>query len=196
MLSEQTQSFLISMLGVMATLFIFVIGVLALAAVVIFIIDISQTKHTLLRNYPVMGHFRYLFEHMGEFMRQYFFAMDREALPFNRAQRSWVYRASKNVNNTVGFGSTRDLRRPGTVLFVSGPFPTLGDEFDIFMNINNAENDDSVRIDIWVKLIHVLYDGAEEYFRMGMDFLNFKSDGPVIYERYFEHRLRASYERM
>ncbi|MCK5639379.1 MAG: FMN-binding glutamate synthase family protein [Gammaproteobacteria bacterium] len=119
---------MISVLGLLATLFIFVVGLFALAAVIVFIVDKSQTKHTLLRNYPVIGHFRYLFEHMGEFMRQYFFAMDREELPFNRAQRSWVYRASKNVNNTVGFGSTRDLRRPGTVLFVSCPFPTLGED--------------------------------------------------------------------
>ena len=47
-------------------------------------------------------------------------------MPFNRAQRSWVYRAAKNIENTVGFGSTRDLRPPGTVMFVNCPFPTLG----------------------------------------------------------------------
>jgi hypothetical protein len=55
---------------------------------------------------------------MGEFFRQYFFAMNREELPFNRAQRSWAYRAAKDIDNTVGFGSTRDLRTPGAVLFV------------------------------------------------------------------------------
>ena len=47
---------------------------------------------------------------MGEFFRQYFFAMDREEMPFNRAERAWAYRAAKGVDSTVAFGSTRDLR--------------------------------------------------------------------------------------
>jgi hypothetical protein len=80
------------------------------------------------RNYPVIGRFRYCFEHLGEFFRQYFFAMDREELPFNRAQRSWCYRAAKNVDNTTAFGSTRDLRVNGTVLFVNCPYPTLSED--------------------------------------------------------------------
>ena len=90
-----------------------------------YVTDVTQTKQTVRRNYPVIGRFRYFFEHIGEFFRQYFFAMDREELPFNRAQRSWVYRACKNIDTTVAFGSTRDLRRPGAVLFANCPFPTL-----------------------------------------------------------------------
>ena len=65
---------------------------------------------------------------MGEFFRQYFFAMDREELPFNRAQRSWVYRAAKNVDSTVAFGSTRPLDKPGDVIFLNHPFPTLEED--------------------------------------------------------------------
>ena len=121
----EMQSFLLSFIEFAATLFIFTIGVLALVILVIYIKDITQTKQALLRNYPVIGHFRYLFERLGEFFRQYFFAMDREELPFNRAQRTWVYKAAKNINNTVAFGSTKDLRRPGSVLFINSPFPTL-----------------------------------------------------------------------
>ncbi len=49
-------------------------------------------------------------------------------MPFNRAQRSWAYRAAKNIDNTVAFGSTRDLRPTGTVMFVNCPFPTLGQD--------------------------------------------------------------------
>jgi glutamate synthase domain-containing protein 2 len=59
------------------------------------------------------------------FFRQYFFAMDREEMPFNRAQRSWVYRASKDLDNTQPFGSTRDLKPPGTILFANAAFPSL-----------------------------------------------------------------------
>ena len=120
--------FLLTSLEVMSVLFIFVVGIIVLAIIIIFVLDITQTKHAIRRNYPVIGHFRYIFEKLGEFFRQYFFAMDREELPFNRAQRSWVYRASKNLRNTAAFGSTRDLRPTGTVLFVNCPFPTLDED--------------------------------------------------------------------
>ena len=91
---------------------------------VLYIIDVTQTKHAIRRNFPVLGRFRYLFERLGEFFRQYFFAQDREEMPFNRAERSWVYRASKGVDSTVAFGSTRDLRRVGTVIFANAAYPT------------------------------------------------------------------------
>ena len=109
--------------GVLASLFLLFVGVLLLIAMFMYISDVTQTRHAIRRNYPVIGRFRYLFEHLGEFFRQYFFAMDREELPFNRAQRSWVYRASKNLSDTVAFGSTRDLTRPGGVLFVNATYP-------------------------------------------------------------------------
>ena len=121
-------AFLFDALEYLAAGFILLIGLAVLAVIVIYIHDVSQTRHAILRNYPVIGHFRYLFEHLGEFFRQYFFAMDREELPFNRAQRSWCYRAAKNLDNTVAFGSTRDLRPPGTILFVNCPFPTLDED--------------------------------------------------------------------
>lgn len=120
--------FLFAALEFMAALFIFVIGLIAAWALVAYFVDVNQTAQAVRRNYPVIGRFRYLFEDLGEFFRQYFFAMDREELPFNRAQRSWVYRAAKNVDNTVAFGSTRNLNVPGQVLFVNCPFPTLGSD--------------------------------------------------------------------
>ena len=99
------------------------VGIVVIAF--LYIVDITQTKQTVRRNYPVIGRFRYFFEYLGGFFRQYFISQDREELPFNRAQRSWVYRACKNIDTTVAFGSTKDLRRPGTVLFVNHPFPAL-----------------------------------------------------------------------
>jgi len=121
-------SFLMDVLSVLAYLFIFALGLLVLAVIVLYVIDVSQTRHAIRRNYPVIGRFRYWFEEMGTFFRQYFFAMDREEMPFNRAERSWVYRAAKNLKNTVAFGSTRDLRTPGSVLFVNCSYPTLGED--------------------------------------------------------------------
>jgi len=119
------------MLGIvdyLASLFIFIIGMIVLVFVVLYVIDVTQTKHAIRRNFPVLGRLRGIFEKLGEFFRQYFFALDREELPFNRAERSWVYRAAKSVDNTVAFGSTRDLRPQGTLLFVNTMFPVLGQD--------------------------------------------------------------------
>lgn len=119
----------LDVLGFLAYAFIVAIGIVVLVVAVLFVIDVTQTKHAVRRNFPVIGRFRYWFEHFGEFFRQYFFALDREELPFNRAERAWAYRASKGVDNTIAFGSTRDLRRVGTVIFVNDPWPVL--EHDI-----------------------------------------------------------------
>ena len=118
--------FMLRSLEFLATFFVIFIGLSFAAIVVIYIIDVTQTSQAIRRNYPVIGRFRYFFETLGGFFRQYFFAMDREEMPFNRAERSWVYRAAKDLDNTTAFGSTRNLAPPGTVLFVNCAFPTLG----------------------------------------------------------------------
>jgi glutamate synthase domain-containing protein 2 len=101
-----------------------VIGVL----VFVFIRDITQKKHSVLRNYPIIGRFRYFFEELGEYFRQYFFAGDRDEMPFNRATRGWVYRLAKNEGGVIGFGSTYDMHHPGALIFVNHPFPVLEEE--------------------------------------------------------------------
>jgi glutamate synthase domain-containing protein 2 len=110
--------------------YLIVFGIVAgiLIFVILYVIDITQTSHAIRRNFPVVGRFRYFFENMGEFFRQYFFAMDREEMPFNRAERSWAYQAAKGVDTTVAFGSTRDLSRAGTFIFVNCPWPTLEED--------------------------------------------------------------------
>ncbi|MGR3551800.1 FMN-binding glutamate synthase family protein [Pseudooceanicola sp.] len=113
----------------LAMMFLLVIGVLSLAVIVIFVIDRLQTNDAIRRNYPVIGRFRSMFSTLGEFFRQYFFAMDREEMPFNRAQRDWVYHSSAGQGNMVAFGSTRNLSVPGTSIFVNSTFPPLDDQF-------------------------------------------------------------------
>jgi glutamate synthase domain-containing protein 2 len=127
-MTDKLISFAGNSIELLAFIFVLVIGLLCLLMVFLYFIDKFQTQSTLRRNYPVLARFRYLFEHMGEFFRQYFFAHDREEMPFNRAERSWVYRAAKDVDSTVAFGSTRVLTDPGTVLFVNCAFPTLAEE--------------------------------------------------------------------
>ncbi len=116
-------------LQVLALLFVLVLGIIVLAVVIFYILDKIQTGDAIRRNYPVIGRFRHLFTDLGEFFRQYFFAMDREEMPFNRAQRDWVARASKGAGNTVAFGSTRNLAVAGTPIFVNAVFPPLDDQF-------------------------------------------------------------------
>ncbi|MGR3377763.1 FMN-binding glutamate synthase family protein [Salipiger abyssi] len=116
-------------LQILALVFIAVIGAAMLLAVALFVIDRTQAGDAIRRNYPVIGRFRGLFTKLGEFFRQYFFAMDREEMPFNRAQRDWVYNATKGGDNTVAFGSTRNLNIPGTPIFVNAVFPPLDDQF-------------------------------------------------------------------
>lgn len=108
------------------------LGWLATAVIVVLLVmlghDLIQREHAVRRNYPIIGRLRYFFEKQGEFFRQYFFAHDREEMPFNRATRAWVYRTSKGVGGTVGFGSTHNLRESGSIIFVNAPYPVQEEE--------------------------------------------------------------------
>ncbi len=115
-------------LSLFAVLFISALGLGLLVIAIMFVIDITQTKNAVRRNFPVLGRFRGFFSKLGEFFRQYFFAQDREEMPFNRAERDWIYRVSEQGSETVPFGSTRRLT-PGSVIFANGMFPKLHDEF-------------------------------------------------------------------
>jgi glutamate synthase domain-containing protein 2 len=82
-------------------------GMSALAAVAVR--DLLQREHTLLRNFPVIGHARYLLESIGPELRQYLVAGNNEERPFTRDQRRWVYASAKQQNNYFGFGTDNDL---------------------------------------------------------------------------------------
>lgn len=71
--------------------------------------DILQNRHSILKNYPIMGHFRYIFEDFRPEIRQYFIESDHDALPFSRVQRSLVYQRAKNENSDKPFGSILDV---------------------------------------------------------------------------------------
>ena len=116
-----------------------IVAMMVFAAIVYtFIKDVTQKQHTVLRNYPVIGHLRYYFEELGEYFRQYFFMGDRDEMPFNRSTRSWVYRLAKSEGGLVGFGSTYDLHQPGALLFVNAGFPVLEEEREPTPEIGRA----------------------------------------------------------
>lgn len=75
--------------------------------------DLSQRKHTLLRNYPIFGRIRYFLEDFRHQIRQYFIEGDREEVPFSRVQRNIVYQRSKGVDDSIPFGKLINVYEPG-----------------------------------------------------------------------------------
>jgi glutamate synthase domain-containing protein 2 len=96
----------------------------ALALAAVYWHDTHQQHHTILRNYPVIGHVRYFAETWGEYMRQYQYLPDWAERPFNRLERSWVYRSAKGISNLVSFGS----ENVPSFVFRNAAFPVLDGE--------------------------------------------------------------------
>lgn len=93
-----------------------VLAAAGLLAVVAY--DVTQRKHAILRNFPVVGHFRYLLESVGPELRQYIVTGNNEERPFSRDQRRWVYASSKHQNNYFGFGTDQDLEQSASYIIV------------------------------------------------------------------------------
>ncbi|MBL8388858.1 MAG: FMN-binding glutamate synthase family protein [Hydrogenophaga sp.] len=75
--------------------------------------DLRQTKSAVLRNYPVIGHLRYMLEKIRPEMRQYFIENDTEATPFSRNQRSLAYARAKGETDKRPFGTQLDVKADG-----------------------------------------------------------------------------------
>ena len=87
-----------------------------------------------MRNFPVVGHLRYLMEKIGPELRQYWVANDKEEMPFTRAERTWVYATSKKQNNNFGFGSSELMYETGYPVLKHSAFPTR-DKYDADGNL-------------------------------------------------------------
>ena len=85
------------------------VGLAALGAVTAH--DLTQKRHAILRNFPVIGHLRFQLERFGPELRQYIVTGNDDERPFSRDQRRWVYASSKLENNYFGFGSDNDMER-------------------------------------------------------------------------------------
>lgn len=77
------------------------------------LLDLMQTKRSILRNYPVIGHLRFMLEFIRPEIRQYFIESDNEATPFSRAQRSLVYQRAKGDSDKRPFGTQLDVHAHG-----------------------------------------------------------------------------------
>jgi glutamate synthase domain-containing protein 2 len=86
--------------------------------------DLVQRRHAILRNFPLVGHLRFLLESFGPELRQYIVTSNDEERPFSRDQRRWVYASAKGQINTFGFGTDNDLESSdGLVVLRHSPFP-------------------------------------------------------------------------
>src|SRR6186713_1412500 len=86
--------------------------------------DMTQRKHAILRNFPIIGHLRFTLERFGPELRQYIVTSNDEERPFSRDQRRWVYASAKRQINTFGFGTDNDLESAdGLVVLRHSPFP-------------------------------------------------------------------------
>ena len=100
------------------------LAVIALILKAVIVYDLTQRKHAVLRNYPVIRHFRYLLETVGPELRQYIVTSNNEERPFSRDQRSWVYASSKLQNNYSGFGTDDELElSPNFLIIKHSAFP-------------------------------------------------------------------------
>ncbi len=87
-----------------------------LVAVVLY--DVTQRQHAILRNFPIIGHFRYCLEALGPELRQYIVTDNNEERPFSRDQRRWVYASAKRENNYFGFGSDNEMELQSNYLII------------------------------------------------------------------------------
>jgi len=99
---------------------------MAIAVVIVSVYDVFlQRTHSILHNFPFVGHGRYLLEMLGPELRQYLVANDTEERPFNRRERSWIYASAKGVDNTTAFGTEEDLIEEGYHIVKHAAFPLL-----------------------------------------------------------------------
>ena len=80
--------------------------------------DLTQRKHALLRNFPLIGHLRYLLESIGPELRQYIVVDNDSEMPFSRDQRRWIYTSANLSDTYFGFGTDNDLETTPNYIIV------------------------------------------------------------------------------
>jgi glutamate synthase (ferredoxin) len=107
-----------------------ILGALLLVLALWALYDVTQRRHAIIRNFPIIGHFRYWLEAVGPELRQYIVTNNDEERPFSRDQRRWIYASSKKENNYFGFGSDNEMEIwPNYLIIKHSAFP-LNDPHD------------------------------------------------------------------
>lgn len=110
-----------------------------IAILAVIAVDTFQSKHSIRRNYPLVGRMRYLFESVRPEFRQYFFEGELDGKPFNRRQRSIVYQRAKNEKQTISFGMQDDPNRIGYEWAAHSIYPKKANEKDFRVTIGNTQ---------------------------------------------------------
>ena len=104
-----------------------IVLVLVALLVLLAVYDLLQRKHAILRNFPIIGHFRYMLEAVGPELRQYIVTDNNEEKPFSRDDRRWVYATAKQENPYFGFGTDNDLEQTRNYIIIKqSMFPLEG----------------------------------------------------------------------
>ena len=90
----------------------FFLVLIILFLIMLTVYDLTQRKRAILRNFPIIGHLRYILESIGPELRQYIVTDNDEERPFSRDQRRWVYASAKKQNNYFQIQSLLNLHRP------------------------------------------------------------------------------------
>jgi glutamate synthase domain-containing protein 2 len=114
---------------------------ISISALCLAVHNVRRSRHTILRNFPVVGYFRYFFESIRPELRQYFGESDLDGRPFSRRQRSIVYQRAKNVRQTVPFGMQDDPGRPGHEWVAHSSFPVHVHDKNLRVRIGNRQCD-------------------------------------------------------
>ena len=116
------------------SIFILLAGLVALG-----LYDRLQTKHTLLRNFPILGHMRYILEFFRPEIQQYFVASDDSERPFDRKTRKVVYERAKGIPDTISFGNDFDIVKPGYEWALHSLSPKHHDEVEDRILVGNSQ---------------------------------------------------------
>lgn len=100
--------------------------------------DFFQKKHTVLRNFPILGHFRYILETIRPEIQQYFIATDESERPFSREKRNIVYERAKKTLDTLPYGTRFDITQPGYEIAKHSLKPTRVSEEEARVFVGNA----------------------------------------------------------
>jgi glutamate synthase domain-containing protein 2 len=107
--------------------------------------DVRQRRHSVLRNYPVIGHLRFLLEYIRPEMRQYFLESDNEAAPFSRQQRSLVYQRAKGESDKRPFGTQLDVHANGYEWINHSIAPSVLASHDFRVDIGTSQRSSCTR---------------------------------------------------
>ncbi len=142
--ARYTAFLLVGLLFLINTLYTLLSGqawltwLLWLALLLLGMYDVRQTHHAILRNYPIIGHLRFLLEYVRPEIRQYFLESETEAAPFSRAQRSLVYARAKGQSDKRPFGTQMDVRSVGYEWLTHSMNPASIANADFRVKVGNA----------------------------------------------------------